>query len=845
MDKPFAAYRGDEPYVFVSYAHEDTELVLPQLVWLHEQGVNVWYDEGISPGTRWSEELATALNDAYAILYFTTPRSVGSHHCLDEVNFALDARKPTIAVHLVETELTPGLRLRLSSHQAILKYRLTEDEYQRRLRNTLMSISDDDRSTVATSAPTTVTSAATIPAPPAASTGGRGQAFIQESGSPGNGKAKALGTLAAVVAITLIVAWWFYTPQTPAPDTMSESPAASEPVSPARNDSRPTIAVLPFDNFSPSEDNAYFAAGIHDDLLSALSKVKGLQVISRTSVTRFAGTDLSVPDIAAELGATNILEGSVRRAGNQVRIIVQLIDARNDLHLWSETYDRDLEDIFAVQSEVAKHITDELSVALDIEVLNDIGRSPTANMAAYDLYLRGKTRILERSVTGTQEGMALMQQALAADPDFALAHAWIAGVYVSMAWFGAEWQTIRDAAFKSAERAVALAPDLAEPNLFLGMAHFQDRNPGKAQHFLDRALELDPNNVTGLTMRSNVAMAQGEAQRAFDLRQQALALDPLDAFSNVTMAWSLQQMGQRAEANSRIDRAIELSPGTMTYNGASDFYWLSGNFDQALRYALLAHRSDPTNLTGLANIGLIFNWLGDQDTANHWLDKMQQIAPHHEFVYTQRIDGLVAREQLDEAGAVLKQWQAHDPENQRSKRYASLLLRYRSTAAYEDERYDEAARLNRQGFEIMQDNVTGLRVNDTLVPDVITSWRVLEYASMARRVGDEAAFNEAKQALVNLYASPGTLGWEDFQLAAVHALSGDKTLALEHLQNTPGTAFNSLWILRSLEKDPMGIIGNIGNDVAFQQVKDQLRTDNEATLARLHRDLPELFPQRP
>lgn len=160
MDKPFAAYRGDEPYVFVSYAHEDTELVLPQLVWLHEQGVNVWYDEGISPGTRWSEELATALNGAFAILFFTTPRSVGSHHCLDEVNFALDARKPTIAVHLVETELTPGLRLRLSSHQAILKYRLADDDYQRRLLTTLTSISGDNGATIASSSPSPATTSA-------------------------------------------------------------------------------------------------------------------------------------------------------------------------------------------------------------------------------------------------------------------------------------------------------------------------------------------------------------------------------------------------------------------------------------------------------------------------------------------------------------------------------------------------------------------------------------------------------------------------------------------------------------------------------------------------------------
>ena len=124
MERPFAAYQGKEPYVFVSYAHEDSDAIFSEIQWLNDQGFNVWFDEGISPGSRWSDELADALKDSALFLYFASPQSVNSQHCQDEINLALDAGKHTIAVHIQETELTSGLQLRLSSHQAILKHEI-------------------------------------------------------------------------------------------------------------------------------------------------------------------------------------------------------------------------------------------------------------------------------------------------------------------------------------------------------------------------------------------------------------------------------------------------------------------------------------------------------------------------------------------------------------------------------------------------------------------------------------------------------------------------------------------------------------------------------------------------
>ena len=133
MERPFPAYTGDEPFIFVSYAHEDSDLVYPELIWLRDQGLNIWYDEGISPGHRWSDELATSLAESAFFIFFCTPNSVESRHCLNEINLALDTDKPTIAIHLEATELTPGLQLQLSAHQAILKYELGDQDYRMKL----------------------------------------------------------------------------------------------------------------------------------------------------------------------------------------------------------------------------------------------------------------------------------------------------------------------------------------------------------------------------------------------------------------------------------------------------------------------------------------------------------------------------------------------------------------------------------------------------------------------------------------------------------------------------------------------------------------------------------------
>ena len=230
-------------------------------------------------------------------------------------------------------------------------------------------------------------------------------------------------------------------------------------------DAGPSIAVLPFDNRSAKADDAFFVDGIHDDILTQLSKVSALKVISRTSVERFRDTTLPTRVIAEQLGATQILEGGVQRAGQRVRINVQLIDAATDTHLWAESYDRELtaESIFAIQTEVAAAISDALQATLTPAERKRVSAVPTRNLAAWEALQLGRQRMAHRTSAGLAESEKFMQRATELDPDFALAHVGLADALMLRRMYAG---LPRDSGLARVDaaigRALQLDPDLAE-----------------------------------------------------------------------------------------------------------------------------------------------------------------------------------------------------------------------------------------------------------------------------------------------------------------------------------------------------------------------------------------------
>jgi serine/threonine-protein kinase len=315
------------------------------------------------------------------------------------------------------------------------------------------------------------------------------------------------------------------------------------------DEERQWIAVLPLENLSPDPDNAFFAAGIHEDILSQLSKIRALNVISRTTVLQYADTDKDIPTIAEELGGVDgIVEGSVRRAGDQVRVVLQLID-KTDVHLWSETYDRDLTvaNMFAIQSDIAQQIARALEAELTSEERERIEEIPTDNLEAYDLYL------LARQYTDMEEwqtAIDLYEDAIELDADFALAYAWLAGAEGDFYWLVTEARTDERLARvrRAAERAVQIDPDLPDSHLALGWYYYRAYDYERALEQFAIAREALPGDSYVSTFIAPVQRALGNWEEAADNFRKSFELNPRSDWAARELGYTYHVMHRYAAA---------------------------------------------------------------------------------------------------------------------------------------------------------------------------------------------------------------------------------------------------------------------------------------------------------
>src|SRR5437870_94191 len=270
-----------------------------------------------------------------------------------------------------------------------------------------------------------------------------------------------------------------------------------------------SIAVLPFDNLSRDPDNAYFAEGVQDEILTRLAKVADLKVISRTSTQRFKSAPSDLRDIAKQLGVMNILEGSVQKANDQVRVNVQLINALTDAHLWADTYDRKLIDIFSVESEIAKTIAETLQAKLTGSEKQMMAAAPTTDTTAYELYHKGRSLWEKRSGDNIPKAIAFYEQAIARDPNYALAYAGLSSAYILSPFYtGADRREANSKAKEAALKALGLDPNLAEAHLALGkVLFFSEIDLAGATREYKRAIELKPNDADAHHWFSNDSLA--------------------------------------------------------------------------------------------------------------------------------------------------------------------------------------------------------------------------------------------------------------------------------------------------------------------------------------------------
>ena len=659
MEKPFSAYRGHDPYVFICYAHRDSTVVYTDLVSLKERGVNVWYDEGIPGGTSWRAEIAESLRRSRRLLFFISPRSLTSEHCMKEVRFALDESIDIVPIFLEDCKLPAEFALALGGVQAI--YRDSDILYAQHLE-----------------------------------AAAKGKLAGESSAGRRRREKKSFITPFAL-ALTLLVlggiAALYFKPGSGEIGEASQAAAESSQVDQA------SIAVMPFTNFSDDKDMGYFGDGLAEEILNLLANLRELNVSARTSSFYFKDRTVDIPTIARHLGVRHVLEGSVRFDGDRVRVTAQLIDAEKGFHIWSDSYDRDMSNIFTLQDEIAGEVVKKLEIVLSSSSKGVLARKVSLDPDAYDRYLRGRDYLRQPHDDETLSRAELMfQRALEIAPDYADAYAGLCDTL--LLWYQVDMDASRFAASEDAclqaQTLDSRAPTVhvALGNLYRGSGQY-----ALAEREFNEAISLNTSGVDAYVGLSQTFAAAGKLALAEQTLVRAIELQPNNWSVSMAMGKYLVNIGRVEEAISYFERIDSLLPesGAAANNLGSAFF-LTGRFEDAAEAWEQAIARTPT-VDIYANLGASYFFLQRFDEAAAMYRKGLNLAPKHFEMWGNYGDALMA------AGA---------PD-------------------------DERARVYLRAYELAEEN---LRINPS---DAITLSLIGHY--LARLGRDEEALKNVKLAL--------------------------------------------------------------------------------------------------
>jgi serine/threonine-protein kinase len=390
-----------------------------------------------------------------------------------------------------------------------------------------------------------------------------------------------------------------------------------------------SVAVLPFQNLSADPENEYFADGITEDVIAHLAKIRTLKVISRSSVMPFKKSAQSPREIATRLGVTTLLEGTVRRAGDRVRIVVELIDAASERNLWAETYDRHLTDIFVIQSDVARSISAALKTELSPNERSRIERRPTTSIHAYELYLRGRQCLTQYSAVELRRSIGFFERALELDPEYAMA-------YVGMAFAHAD---LGDSGFESglesypraqaaANRALALDRELGDAHTMAAYVKMlYDFDWAGAEEEFQRALALSPGSADAHSLYGRLCSSLERWDEAIAMQERAFELDPLA--HRVDVATTLLRAGRLDQAEGAAERALRLDPEYPRASATLGWvHFRQGRVDLGLRELARATELSPTDNMWLAQLGQAAAIAGETDRAREILARLEDPARH-------------------------------------------------------------------------------------------------------------------------------------------------------------------------------------------------------------------------
>ncbi|HXV90776.1 MAG TPA: tetratricopeptide repeat protein, partial [Gemmatimonadales bacterium] len=400
------------------------------------------------------------------------------------------------------------------------------------------------------------------------------------------------------------------------------------PGSPAGSATK-SIAVLPFVNLSADPENEYFTDGIAEEIINALNRIQTLRVASRTSSFGFKGKQGDVGEIGRKLKVGTVLEGSVRKAGNRLRVTAQLVSVADGFQLWSERYDRQLEDVFAIQDEIADAIVKALRVVLSPEEKRAIEKAPTENVQAYDYYLRGRQYFHQFRRTGMQSARRMFERAIETDPKFALAYAGLADccAFLYMYWDGSKANL--DSAETASRRALELDPDLAEAHASRGFALALSRQYDAARPEFQTAIRLNPKLYEAHYLYARALFQEGRLEESVEEYRKASAVRPEDYQALLLMQAMLRSLGRVEESQEALrrglqvaERHLELNPddARALYLGSGALIQL-GQRDRAMEWAERAFAIDPTDPGVLYNVACSYVLGGLHDKALDCLER--------------------------------------------------------------------------------------------------------------------------------------------------------------------------------------------------------------------------------
>lgn len=631
--------------------------------------------------------------------------------------------------------------------------------------------------------------------------------------------------------IAVVVSWAFeWTPEGVRRDSGSEpgttAPRPDTGHTASTTVDRKSIAVLPFANLSQDAVNEPFAMGVHDDLITQISKIGSIKTISRTSVMQYRGTAKTIPQIADELGVASVLEGGVQKEGDRVRVNVQLIDAAADDHLWADTYDRQLtaENIFAIQAEIAASVAKALHATLSVEQKDRLAAVPTKSIGALEEYFAGRQEAAIRTVHALKSAAGRYERAIDYDPDFALAYVGLSdALQLLFVYGGLPLTEMQERVEPLIQKALQLDSSLGQAHASLGGLKYQVKDFEGSEAAFKRALELNSNYATAYHWYGSTLIdGFDRVLEAFVMFSKAAELDPLSCTHNINLGIVHDVLGDTDAALRQYHRVIEINPAyAVVYPHIGFVYWeVYGDLVTAHSWMAKSIELSPASPNYPAYLALLYLDLGDDAEAEHWVEKAMELGP---AVFRPNVaKALLALHRGNESENVESAITAADGKPNVWWGWAALAqLRNHDLGT---DRVDEARARYERFFPALAGD------NEVLINRI--NFRVaIDYALVLVRSGDRRRANTLLDCCLAFISTIPRMGQEGHWIsdAAIHSLRGDVGASLAALREAVDQGWRACWWYY-LKHDPnfeairgerefKSIVRELGVDMANQRAQ--------------------------